>query len=104
MNVQANTVLSPKGCPDCGPIGFCQLSTGKCMCQSVTSGLAEDCPTFQSTLWTECNGTLPVGNGSSGEVKATFTVANVDYAKLAQNTTLLNAFKKSITKVIANFS
>jgi len=49
MSVKANVVLTPKSCPDCGPLGFCQLTTGKCMCQSITTGLAEDCPAFNVT-------------------------------------------------------
>jgi hypothetical protein len=106
LNVKRNAVVTPVACPKaCPAAGFCQLSTGKCMCQSSSSGLVEECP---ASSWETPVTTTQGVRGSGGTtatpsevVMTTLTVENVDYAKLAQDSSLLKQFSDAVKSALA---
>jgi len=105
--------VTPKSCPKgCPSPGVCQLSTGKCLCQSTSTGLNEDCPTSNFVNETKFvsggdgEGKGDDGKGGSSEPKPesvvySMTVKNVEYSKLKQNSALLAKFSTAVKQGVA---
>jgi hypothetical protein len=96
MNVAPNLLVSPVGCPGgCPMMGVCQLTTGKCICQSISGAVDEECSLQNDN--TEVS-TTPVPLEKSVAVR--MTLQNVDYNKLVANSRVLADFKRGVKNAI----
>lgn len=101
VGAKRNVMVSPIGCPaGCPDASFCQLSTGKCLCKSISGG-DEECVVKNVTKNTVST-TVPPAAAPQDPVVTTMRVENVNYAVLQQDTKLLTQFTQAIKKALAD--